>query len=357
MNFKKFAVTALAGVMAVSMLSGCGLNKGAIVTKLGNETLTLGMVNFMARYEQAAMDDLYKAYFGMSVWDQDLYGNGTTMKDETVSDVLNTLHELMTLSQSAHMEEYGVTVSDEEMAKIEEVAANFMNANSKEALNEMGATKDLVKEMLRLFTIKSKMHAAMIETADTTVTDEEANMRGYTVVSAGITTYYDSEQGAYVAYTEDEIAEIKETMGHILDELSNPTDLEALAEEHGMTASYKTYAADDSSMETGVKELLDMLQVGEVSSLTTDNAVYIVRLDQETDAEATEKNRETIINNRKEAAYSDVLTAWQEDDGFDANVNAEQLTKISFKNNFTQSDANQASSSTEADVEAGTEAE
>ena len=351
MNFKKITAVLLSTALAASVLTGCGLNKNEVVATLGSTQVKMGLVNFMCRYEQAGMDDLYRSYFGEDVWQTDLYGSGETMEETVKDEVMEYLHELYALADADHMAEYGVELTDEENAKITEVASTFMAANSKEALNEMGATQDIVEEMLRLFTIKSKMDVAIQETADTEVSDEEANMRAFTMASAGISTYLDSSTYTYVEYTEDEVAEITEAMDNLYAEIQGGADWETAADELGITVTTDTYDADDDTLEDAVKEALDGLKEGETSSLiTTEEAIYIVRLDSECDEEATEENRENIIATRKEDKYEEVLTAWEEEDGWTVKESA--LNKISFKNVFTQETETE-----EAATESATEAE
>ena len=115
------------------------------------------------------------------------------------------------------------------------------------------------------------------------------------------------------------------------------------------------YAADDSALDEDVKKTLDGLKAGEVSGLIeTDNALYIVRLDSETDKEATEKNKETIIEQRKTDHYNEVLEKWQKKDNW--KVKEKNIEKISFKNSLTQKDPN-ASTETEASTGAETSTE
>ena len=76
--------------------------------------------------------------------------------------------------------------------------------------------------------------------------------------------------------------------------------------------------------------------------------IYFVRVDKETDEEATEQNRQSIIDTRKSDHYNEVLSGWQEDDGWE--VDDKKLAMISFKNSLTGQDPN-------ASTETGTEAE
>lgn len=331
MNAKKFAALGLAGALMASSLSGCAINTDQTVATMQGQTVTLGIVNFMARYQQAISDDLYRAYFGNDVWQQDLYGNGQTMEDSFKEGSVETLHEMYTLK--AHANEYGVALSDAEQSKIAEVTAAFLAANDAQCLKEMGATEEIVKEFLSLSTIQQKMYDAIIAGADTNVSDEEANMRGYTYVRAGIVGYYGDDSN-YAYYTEDEIAQISATFETMYDEITDAADLEAIAESYGYSATTGSYGKEDDTLDESVKAALDALSQGQMSSvITTDSALYLVRLDSETDVDATEKNRQSIIEDRQATLYQDVVSVWQENDGW--TVKEKALSKISFKNGFT----------------------
>ena len=85
----------------------------------------------------------------------------------------------------------------------------------------------------------------------------------------------------------------------------------------GFESKTGTYDSDDESLEEDVKTALDGLKKGETSGLIeTETAYYIVRIDADTDKEATEKNKETIVEERKRDLYNDTLEGWQENDGW-----------------------------------------
>ena len=229
----------------------------------------------------------------------------------------------------------------------------FMADNSKEALNEMGATDEIVEEMLTLMTISSKMHDAIIKEADTNVTDEEANMRGYSQVKIDTTGTTD-DSGAYTQYTDEQKADIEKNAEDFAKAVKTGDDLDTAAKDFGYEVTTGTYDADDESLEEDVKKALDDLKEGETSELVkTDSAMYVLRIDTDTDKEATEKNKESIIESRQDDKYNEVLEAWQKDDGW--KVKDKLMEKIVFKNHFTQQDPNATEESTGTET-AGTEA-
>jgi foldase protein PrsA len=361
MKIKRITAFCLAGALTASVLTGCGINKNAAVATFADGTVVpMGVANFIMRYEQASMDELYRQIMGDDVWSQDLYGTGSTLADNVKDSVMDSLHEMYTLK--GHMEDYGVVLSDEETTAISDAATTFMEANSAETLKELGATQEIVEEMLTLYTIKSRMYAAIIDFADTDVSDEEANMRAYTMLSFSTSGSYDEDYN-YVELTDAEVLEIQEEAEAIYAEITTPADLESVAEEHDMSTTSGTYAADNTSLADEVKTALDALNEGELSEIvTTDSGFYILRLDAETDEEATESNRESIIEDRQEELYDEVLEGWQEDDGW--TIKTRQLAKIEFKNTFsapeeesTETEETESVEDTEAADTENTEAE
>lgn len=334
MRIRKITALLLAGVLMASTFTGCGMNKDATVATMNGQKVTMGLVNFMCRYQQATSDDAYRSYFGEGVWTQDLMGTGTTMQDSLKENVLEQVHEYYTVK--AHMDEYGGSLTADEEKKISETATAFMNANSRSALNEMGATQEIVEEMLTLATIQDKVKDAIYAKADTNVSDEEANMRSYTMVEMSKEGKYD-ENNNYVEYTEEQQAEVRENAAKVLESVESGKDFETSASEFGFTAKTGAYDADDSSLEEEVKDALDGLKKGQTSKLIeTETAFYIVRIDEETDKEETEKNKESIIEERQRDLYDETLEGWQENDGW--KVKESKMDEIQFKNFFTQND-------------------
>lgn len=337
MKAKKVLALILACALCVSAFTGCGINKNAAAATMKDQTVTMGVANFLCRFEQASMEDMYKMYLGDSsdnIWARDLTGNGTTLEESTKSQALEELHEMYTLQQ--HMSDYKVELTADDQAAIKEAAEKFMSANSHEALDEMGATEDIVEEILTLYTIKSKMKTVIGADADTNVSDEEANMRAYSMVSLDISE--GSKDADANKKTADQMEEALKEDGATLDKV---------AEDHDQKVTTGTYDADNDTLDEEVKKALDGLKEGETSGLIeTDDKAYFVRIDEDTDEDATEKNRTSIINQRKDDLYQKVLSGWQENDNW--KVDEKEVKKIEFKNSLTHQDPNASTESTES---------
>ena len=312
MKAKRFTTLLVSSVLAASMLVGCGgINKNETVATLDGQEIKLGVANFAVRLQQAQADDFYRAYFGDDVWSSDLYNNGTTMEDNTKNSVIEMIENLYILQN--HMADYDVTLTDDETAKIAETAAQFMADNDDKAVNALGATEDIVKEYLTLVTIQSKMRAAIIADADTNVSDADANTSAYSYVNVSKTSYK-------VQKFHDAAAD---------------TTLDTAADEYGYTVSTGTFSSDNTTLDEEVLNALEGLKSeGELSDVVeTDNYYYVLRLDEITDADATEEHRQEIISQRQSDLYNEVLQGWK--DEAEWVLKDKVWDKVTFDNLFT----------------------
>jgi foldase protein PrsA len=319
----------LGGALMVSSVTGCGgINKNAAVATLDGETITLGVANFAARLQQASYDDFYVAYFGEDVW-QTSYGTDT-MENMTKDDVIDSVKTMYILQK--HMEDYDVTISDDEQAAIKEAAETFIADNTEKALKALGADEDIVEEYLTLRTVQNKMYNAIIAEADTDVSDEEANTSAYSYVSVSNTTYTDDD-GNSAEYTDDELSQLTKTLGLFVTEAKTGT-LEDAADTYGYTVETGTFTADDDSIDEALYEALSKLDEGEITGVVEgEDNYYIARLDAVTDEDATESTRESIISQRQSDHYDEVLEGYE--DEHEWVLNEKTWAKVTFSNLFT----------------------
>lgn len=171
MQIKKTITTWLAGIVVCAMLlTGCGVDNNATLVTIngGEDTISYGYGHFSARYTQSIYDEFYLAYMGEQMWSQSQ--GEQTMEDSTKEGIMEAMKEEYLLRQ--HAEEYGVTITKDEKKAITKAAKKFMKSNSKKALNELGATQEIVEEYLTNQTYARKMRTAIRDTAD--ISDIEA---------------------------------------------------------------------------------------------------------------------------------------------------------------------------------------
>lgn len=360
-TIKKLAALLLAGVICMSTLSGCAIDPEKTAATLGEESISLGFVNFMAKYNKANMDDYYNAYgsyLGVTdIWDTDMSGSGETLKESLVESVVSYIHDLYTLK--AHMSEYKVALTDEQTKAIKDAADKFMKGNTPEALKEMGATEEYVIEYLTLATIEALMYDAIILDVDTNVNDKEANMRGYSYIEISLKGAY-NEDNKYESYTEAQKKEIREKAEKMEEEMktSSFTDVADKYEYDVKTGAYSTFE-DDTTMNATLLKELKKLELNEVSGvIEIDTSLYFLKIDAETDEKATQEKREEIIEEREVELYNDTMDKWQKEDGWVEYANV--IDDIKFHDNFTLDDGSTESekdTDTEKDSEKDTDKE
>ena len=100
MRSKKIMALLLTTAAIMGMtLTGCGnkINEDATFATLDDTTITMGVANFCAKYQQAMYDSFYMSYFGEDMWNKDVYGNGSTMTEDVKKDVADNLEEMYLL--------------------------------------------------------------------------------------------------------------------------------------------------------------------------------------------------------------------------------------------------------------------
>ena len=332
MKAKRLVALLLAAVLGASTLTACGSNIDATKTgaTLDGQEISLGFMNFMARYQQAIYDGQFASVFGTGMWGQDMFNDGTDMQTSVKKNVAETV-ELFYLLEK-HMADYKVEITDEELAAMDEAAKKFMEDNSKQAIRQIGATEEYVKEMLRLNTIQAKMRVEMDKEVDTKVSDEEAAQKAISYVNVSTASTTD-ENGETKEYTEDEKKELEQQMKDF--QKSAEDDFTAAAENAGYTVSNYYYGEKDESytLDDAVIEAANKLKEGEVSKvISTDSSLYVVRMDSTFDEEKTEEKKETIVQQRKDDHYTEVCDGYKE--GVAYELNEDEWAKVKFDELF-----------------------
>lgn len=321
MKRKRLAAILLAAAFCcMAALTGCGSSVDADATcaTLNGNDISLGFMNFAAKYRQAMYDALYMPYFGADYWSQEL-NEGETFEETVKSEVANNV-ELMYLLED-HMADYGVEITEEDTEAIKAAAEQFMSDNTRSAKKQMGAKEEYVEELLRLQTIEQRMHDAIYNEEEVELTDEEVAQRTFTYVRVSSTVKSD-EDGNSVDLTEDEKKDLKAEMEEL--DKAAKEDFDAAVEESGRTSNTYSYGADNpGSIGDEVLEVADSLKEGEVSDLIETDAYYfIIRLDSEFDKEATKARREDLEDEQRSAHYEEVCDGYVSEADFELDEDA-----------------------------------
>lgn len=362
---KKLSGVLLVGILGASFLTGCGKTPDGTqpLITAGEDTITVGTGNLMLRMNQATMLSYYSMMGGSTagIWSQDA-GNGETYGDTTKESVLDELENM--LVQKQHGEDYGVTISEEEQSKIEEAAKAFMDANTEETIQSLLISQADVETLLELYTYQTKMYDPMVADVDTNVEDSEAAQSKITYCRIDISDTQ-NEDGTTTPLTDEEKQAKKDQAQAILDQLqaqADPAgaDMDAIAKgvNEDLSAVDNTFGEDDTLLDDKLKEAAKTLQDGQVYGevVEGENAYFVVRMDSVLDREATDQEKENIVNERQQEAYSDLLEQWKEDT--DITVNEKEWEKVTLTDTeqFTIKQAETEESKEDAAADTGEDA-
>lgn len=373
---KKIALGCLAGVLAATGLTGCSskMDGSSVAVTVNGEQVPLGVVSFMTRYQQAQTQAMYEMYFGGAndgLWDQvSDEKTGETYGESARDDVVEQVEVMYLLREKA--KDYDVKITKKEQKKITEAAKQFIEANSQATLENLAVTQADIETALELQTYEKKMFDPMVADVDTKVSDNEAQQTTVTYVTV---EEKDTEEGGDSASANEEEkakeATAKEKAQQILDEalatanadmdaIAKDVDEELSATETHFTANPPEKEDDEEEEDIGgvpqsVQDVVKDLADGEVASelVEEDGTYYVVRLEKAFDEESTNEKKDSIISERKQDMYDDMIEDWK--DKADIQVDKKVLKTLKVTANrkfiFKQEEETEDVSDNEADQE------
>lgn len=323
---KRLFALALAGVLAAVTLTGCGSLKGdETVATVDDTKIDADLANFFARYTQATYETYYSAYLGEDMWNSDA-SDGETYEESVKSSVLKSLEDMILLEK--HMEDYDVSITDEDKAMIKETTQQFLNDNSLDDKNLVSGSEKTVNRALTLMAVQQKMRTAIQAGADTEVSDEEAAQKSMDYVFISYQTKDDSGNSKDVS--DDEKAQLKSQAEAIASGLKEGGDLNALAEEQGATVQTLTFDKDTTSPDEDLIKAADALGEGESTDvIETEKGCYVAKVTSLLDRTATDSKKSQIVQERQKKLYDDTVKKWRKK--ADIKVHKGVWEKVSFQ--------------------------
>ncbi len=322
---KRAVILLLAGLLAAGSLTGCGsLEDSDVVATVNDTDITAGVANFLARYTQAQYETYYAGYMGDDMWSGE-GEDGETYQDTVKDSILESLENMYLMEQ--HMDEYEVSLSDEEKNAIKEAASQFDSANGLSEKEKVSGSTDNVERVLELLTIQKKVQDAIEAGADTEVSDEEAAQKSMQYVVFPFTTT--DEEGNSVDLTDEEKAELKTTAESFAAGAAGAADFAAYAAQQGQTSQDATFDGETTTLPTQLVEAADALGEGETTGLVEgDNGYYVARVTSLLDREATDAKKQEIVSQRQQELLDDTIDGWRED--ADIEVHEKVWDKVDF---------------------------
>lgn len=322
---KKAATLLMAATLATTALAGCGVKDDAIVAQVGDVKITAGVAGFYARYQAAGVETYYGSYYGDNMWSQE-YSEGKTFEEEIKDSTMESLQEFYLLD--AHKDDYKIALTDDESKAIDKAAAQFVKENKQKVLNKVFGSEENVRELLRLQTIQTKMHDAMVADVDRNVSDDEAAQKKMQYVFFSFTSTDSS--GNSTTLTDAEKATLKTDAEKFAKEAKSAKDFEALAKEYNQEAQEAAFDSKSTTPNADLIAAAEKLKKGKTTDLIeTENGYYVAKLTSTFDREATDTKKESIISEREEEKYTSLVDEWKK--AVDIKVFDKVWDKISFE--------------------------
>ena len=327
---RRAAAVGIAGIMAVTGLTGCGsMNNDDVVATVGKSEIKLGVANFYARMQQAQYETYYAGLMGTTgdeMWSKET--GGKTYEQTVKSDVIKSLENLYILKQ--HMADYDISLTDDEKKAIKKAADEFDENNALEDKEAVSGYTKYVKELLELETIQPKMKAAMTADVDTDVSDEEAAQKAMKYVYF---TYTKSDTDSTSTMSDDEKAEVKKKAESFAENLKNSDtkDIDIAANEAGLEVQTATFDSESTSPNADLVKAADALETeGDVTdAIETDSGIYVAKLTSMLDRTATDTKKQSIVAERKQDAYDSQIKKWRK--ATDISVKKSVWKKVDFQ--------------------------
>ncbi len=343
---KRTAVLALSAAVLGCGLIGCGaksqIDETAVAATMGEEEILLKEINFWAKYQEALVNTSSEYYY--SIFMNNGYSEEEAKQlveqyggslDTIIDNVLESVESFHVIA--SHAQEYGVSLSDAEIKKIEEAANQFISDNKKSILTLMSADKDMVVEALKYYTIYMKMIPFMEkEGLNEEVSEEESLMKTYSYVYVSLEGTQGTD-GQVKEYTEAEKIQMGNALQSFIDEFraGGGADFDAAAEEAGYSVSEHSYhPSDEDDTLIDLNNMAESLAVGDVSDvieLNTDDVltgIAVLRFDTDKNLEEMEKKKAAIIDERKADCLETLLNSWKEKLSFTVNEEVVKTIKL-----------------------------
>lgn len=325
--FKRIVSIAMIGAMTAALLSGCGKNSassgGGEAKKDAAVTMDQGSVSMgEARLYAYVMRSQYETYYGSEIWDMDVE-NGKTFGDAMKEMVTQQLVQMILLSSQA--KDYGVSLSDEDNAAVEEYVNNFKTNIGEDVMNQEGITEDDIRSVVQMSTLSGNVYEAMFEKEAVELTDEEKADATcikvqHVLISTTDTTTTDAD-GNKVDMTDDEksayLEQQKAVAQEVLEKAQSGEDFQALADEYsaenaGFEFSFDKNGYDPVNQTTLVEPFYTaawQLSEGEISGLVeSDFGYHIIKCISQNDEEATQAAIEYAESTKKTSSLDEKLT-------------------------------------------------
>lgn len=258
----------------------------------------------------------YSMYFGENFWTMSMYqdedGNPMTIEEYIKQQAVSQIKQIIVLKKKAA--DYKLSLTKQEKKDCKKYARAFAKDETAGAvLKECGASQEDIQKIYEDNLLAGKVRDKMIEKTDTKVSDDEA--RETKIFRIAYETTTTDDKGETKPMDDKGKAEMKAKAEAAWKEISGGKSIEDVAKEQKYTNTDETFAAGQSEEGEAFEKQLAGMKDGEMVKgvQECENGYVVAKLVAYTDKDATENNRQAIIEERQQKTFSDTYTEWTKD--------------------------------------------
>ena len=297
-HFRNYVLAIM--LIACFLICGCG-TKVVLTTGFGKEDVfIIGDTKCTLPEMKVYLTDIQNQYenvYGSGIWEAEL--DGVTLEQNVKDTVLARMAQVKTMYLMAV--DNGVTLSQEDMEKVEIAADAYFSGLTPEQIEYMGITREMLVNMYTEYAIANRGYDAVIEEINPEISDDEA--RTVIVQHIFLATGVFDGAGNFVMYSQDKKADIYNAAMEIKQRAEDGEDFEALAAEYS-DEDLLTLSFGRGMMDEAIEMEAFSLATGQISAIVeTEKGLHIFKCISTLDREQTEANKAVLVEERRQIAF------------------------------------------------------
>lgn len=272
------------------LLTGCQIgNKNFVISNSLNDRQVFKIANTSCGLKEAKVylvnyQNIYGTAYGLNLWEHDF---GDDSLEEYIKDI--TIAELTrVVCMNLLAEEQEMTLTEEEMGKVEEAASVYYQSLTDAELEYMGVSENDIAEYYEHYALAQKLYNSLTGEVNEEVSDDEARVMEIMQI--------------YVTDAEE--------ANEVEQKLNNGEDFASVANNYNELSSIQVMVSRDDLPEE-VEEIAFGLDDNEISGkIAVENGYYFIRCIDKYNQELTEANKVNIVEKREKEAFDDVYNAF-----------------------------------------------
>lgn len=245
------------------------------------------------------IQDQYQSVYDSNMW-KEKCGN-ITVEEYVKKTVISELAQIKSMALFA--KEHDIVLTEDEKNTVNKAAKEYYDSLNEQEITYMGITQEVVTNAYSEYLLASKVYSAFTTETNTEVSDDEA--RVIAIQQIVINKYHMDDAGNKVTATDAEKQEAYNKAQTVLEKDQNNEDFTTLAENYSDNEVCEL-SLGRGQMEQVVENVIFNMENDELSGIIeTEDGYYIIKCINSYDIEATDANKEVIIEQRKTKAFDE----------------------------------------------------